>query len=322
MPDMPAWIKTKMRKNPIQSGNGFLLGIGVKNSMSDRKEMKTVKTIGSIKEIKDILKREKALDKTIGLVPTMGFLHEGHVSLIKMSSSKDDITIVSIFVNPTQFGPNEDYDMYPRDLKRDVCVAKGAGADIIFAPSVEEMYPKGFKTYVEVEKLTEVLCGKSRPGHFRGVATVVAKLFNIIRPDRAYFGLKDAQQYIVVKKMAEDLNMDVEIVPCPIVREEDGLAMSSRNIYLSKEEREAALSLSGSLFEAEDMIKNGERNSKKILERIYDIISGENLASIDYIEAVNADTLEKVSEIKGKVLIALAVKIGNTRLIDNIMVEV
>ncbi|NSW89991.1 MAG: pantoate--beta-alanine ligase [Firmicutes bacterium] len=281
-----------------------------------------MKIIKSIKEMKDIIKQEKTFGKTIGLVPTMGFLHEGHLSLIRTSSSKDDIIIVSIFVNPTQFGPNEDYDKYPRDLKRDVSLAEDAGADLIFAPDVEEMYPQGYKTYVNVENITEVLCGKSRPGHFRGVTTVVAKLFNIIQPDRAYFGLKDAQQYIVIKKMVEDLNMNLEVVPCPIVREADGLAMSSRNIYLSIEERKAALILSKSLFEAEDMVKSGERNAEKILERIYSIISSEKLANIDYIEAVNADTLEKISEIKGKVLIALAVKIGNTRLIDNIIVEV
>ena len=281
-----------------------------------------LKTITNIKDIKDELKQLKFSNKIIGLVPTMGFLHEGHASLIKTSACQNDITIVSIFVNPIQFGPNEDYNIYPRDLQRDITVSQNAGADIIFNPSANEMYPEGYKTYVEVKELTEVLCGRSRPGHFKGVTTVVSKLLNIVQPDRVYFGLKDAQQYVVIKKMVEDLNMNVKVVPCPIVRDIDGLAISSRNIFLSSDERKAALSLSKSLFEAEKMIKSGEKDPEKIIKKIKDIISQEKLANIDYIEIVNFDTLKTVDKIRGKVLIALAVKFGNTRLIDNIIVEV
>ncbi|HOJ12577.1 MAG TPA: pantoate--beta-alanine ligase [Clostridiales bacterium] len=309
-----------------------------------------MKIIKYISEIKNIVKKEKISGKTIGLVPTMGYLHEGHLSLIRSSVRDNEVTIVSVFVNPTQFGPNEDYNRYPRDLEKDAQHAENTGADILFAPSVEEMYPDGYRTYINVEGITEVLCGRSRPGHFKGVATVVAKLFNITEADRAYFGLKDAQQFVAVKKMVEDLNMNIEIIPCPIIREADGLAMSSRNAYLSLEEREAALVLSHSLFEAEAMVKKGERDISHLLESIKRRISLEKLASVEYIEAVNADTLENIykiedktketakseinemtkSEIKEeiksrnreKVLVALAIKIGTTRLIDNIIVEV
>jgi len=229
---------------------------------------------------------------------------------------------MSIFVNPTQFGPNEDFDRYPRDLERDLKLAEAAGVDVVFAPSVKEMYPDGYKTYVNVEGITEVLCGKSRPGHFRGVTTIVTKLFNIVEPHRAYFGQKDAQQVAVIKKMVKDLNMNVEIITCPIVREEDGLAMSSRNVYLSPEERKSAVILSKSLMEAEELIKKGETDAKKIRKYIIDRIQTEKNAVIDYVEVVNADTLENVDEIKGRVLVALAVKFGSTRLIDNVIVEV
>ncbi|HOQ00437.1 MAG TPA: pantoate--beta-alanine ligase [Acetivibrio clariflavus] len=281
-----------------------------------------MRLINKISDLKVIIKSNKSMGKTIGFVPTMGYLHEGHLSLAKRSVQENDFTVMSIFVNPTQFGPNEDFERYPRDLERDLALAESVGVDIVFAPSVEEMYPEGYKTYVNVEDITGVLCGRSRPGHFRGVTTVVNKLFNIVEPDKAYFGQKDAQQVVVVKKMVKDLNMNLEVIACPIVREPDGLAMSSRNTYLSSEERKAALILSKSLFEAEELIKQGERSGKKIAEYIEGRIKTEKLAEIDYVEVVSADSLEKLEELKGSVLIALAVKFGKTRLIDNIIVEV
>lgn len=281
-----------------------------------------LKIVASIKEIKHLIQEAKKQDKTIGLVPTMGYLHDGHLSLVKRAREENDLVVVSIFVNPTQFGVNEDYDVYPRDLDRDRALCEEAGVDLIFHPSVEEMYPPGYKTYVEVHEITERLCGASRPGHFRGVTTVVNKLLNIVTPHRAYFGLKDAQQVVVIQRMVKDLNMNVEIVPCPIVREADGLAMSSRNVYLSGEDRKSALVLSKGLFAVRDQIEKGERDAQKILTFLQDFISREPEAKVDYIEIVDMETLEKISEIKGKVLIALAVKIGKVRLIDNIIVEV
>ncbi|GAE89106.1 pantoate-beta-alanine ligase [Acetivibrio straminisolvens JCM 21531] len=214
-----------------------------------------MRVIETISDLKAIVRTQKSMGRTIGFVPTMGYLHEGHLSLVNMSLQNNDYTIMSIFVNPTQFGPNEDFDRYPRDMERDLKLAESAGVDVVFAPSVKEMYPDGYNTYVNVEGITEVLCGKSRPGHFRGVTTIVAKLFNIVEPHRAYFGQKDAQQVAVIKKMVRDLNMNIEIITCPIVREEDGLAMSSRNVYLSPEERKSALILSKSLMESEELIK-------------------------------------------------------------------
>ncbi|WP_265443648.1 pantoate--beta-alanine ligase [Acetivibrio straminisolvens] len=281
-----------------------------------------MRVIETISDLKAIVRTQKSMGRTIGFVPTMGYLHEGHLSLVNMSLQNNDYTIMSIFVNPTQFGPNEDFDRYPRDMERDLKLAESAGVDVVFAPSVKEMYPDGYNTYVNVEGITEVLCGKSRPGHFRGVTTIVAKLFNIVEPHRAYFGQKDAQQVAVIKKMVRDLNMNIEIITCPIVREEDGLAMSSRNVYLSPEERKSALILSKSLMESEELIKKGETSGEKIKKYIIDRIQTEKNAVIDYVEAVNADTLENIDEIKGRVLIALAVRFGNTRLIDNIIVEV
>lgn len=281
-----------------------------------------MKLVNKISDLKIIIKSNKSMGKTIGFVPTMGYLHEGHLSLARRSVQENDFTVMSIFVNPTQFGPNEDFERYPRDLERDLAMAESVGVDVVFAPSVEEMYPDGYKTYVNVEDITGVLCGRSRPGHFRGVTTVVNKLFNIVEPDKAYFGQKDAQQVVVVKKMVRDLNMNLEVVACPIVREPDGLAMSSRNTYLSSEERKAALILSKSLFEAEELIKQGERSGKKIAEYIEGRIKTEKLAEIDYVEVVSADSLEKLEELKGNVLIALVVKFGKTRLIDNVIVEV
>lgn len=280
-----------------------------------------MRVIEKIIDLKAAILSQKNLRKTIGFVPTMGYLHEGHVSLIRASKAENDFTVMSIFVNPTQFGVNEDLDKYPRDLNRDSLIAENAGVDIIFAPSREEIYPNGYKTFVNVDSITEVLCGKTRHGHFKGVTTIVNKLFNIIEPDKAYFGQKDAQQSIVIKKMVKDLNMNVEVEICPIIREKDGLAMSSRNIYLNFDERKAALVLSKSLFKAEALIKAGETNKDRIIAFIRNSIFAEKLASIDYIEALDADNLEDIEEINKNVLIALAVKFGTTRLIDNVIVR-
>lgn len=282
-----------------------------------------MRIIESISGLKAVIRAQKTAGKTIGFVPTMGYLHEGHMSLVRSSVAENDFTVMSIFVNPTQFGVNEDFDKYPRDFQGDSEKAEKAGVDVLFMPTVDEMYPTGYKTYVEVTgEITGKLCGKSRPGHFRGVTTVVAKLFNLVEPDKAYFGQKDAQQAAVIIKMAKELNMNVSIITCPIVREADGLAMSSRNVYLNREERKAALVLSKSLFEAEAAIRTGERNAEKVLAGILAKINGESLADIDYVAVVDAATLEDVRQIKGKVLLAMAVKFGKTRLIDNISVEV
>jgi len=281
-----------------------------------------MRVIERINDLKAIIRSQKLSGKTIGLVPTMGYLHEGHLSLVKASKDDNDFTIMSIFVNPTQFGPQEDFEKYPRDMQRDTKLAESAGVDVIFAPSVFEMYPDGYKTYVDVEKITEVLCGKSRPGHFKGVTTVVCKLFNIVQPDKAYFGQKDAQQVIVINKMVRDLNMGIEIVTCPILREQDGLAMSSRNTYLSSGERNSSVILSKSLFEADQMIKDGERKAENIINHITSRISSEESAQIDYVQILDFNNLESIDNLIGKVLIALAVKFGRTRLIDNIVVEV
>lgn len=278
--------------------------------------------IKTIKELKEVIRNNKRQGKSVGFVPTMGFLHEGHLSLIKAAKKENDFVVVSIFVNPTQFGVGEDYEAYPRDLERDAKLSESAGADVIFHPSVSEMYPENYQTYVEVLEITNRLCGLSRPTHFKGVTTVVNKLFNIVEPDRAYFGQKDAQQVAVIQKMVRDLNMNVEIIPCPIIREADGLAMSSRNTYLSREQRQAALVLSKSLFAARDMIAKGERNAVMIKEFIVDMIQKEPLAAIDYVEVLDAFSLDNISIIQGTILIALAVKIGKTRLIDNIRLEV
>jgi len=269
------------------------------------------------------LKTLKKEGKSVGLVPTMGYLHEGHLSLVREARRNNEIVVVSIFVNPTQFGPNEDLASYPRDFERDSSLLDEAGVDYIFAPEVHDMYPHGYATYVDVEgELTGRLCGASRPGHFRGVATVVSKLFNIVAPERAYFGIKDAQQVAVIRRMAMDLNFDLEIVACPIVREADGLALSSRNVYLSEAERVDALVLSQSLFMARDMIASGERSAEAIRRAIADRIGAVSSAVIDYIEIVDAMTLAPVDVMSGKILIALAVKVGKPRLIDNLQIEV
>ncbi|AEM74211.1 pantoate--beta-alanine ligase [Caldicellulosiruptor acetigenus] len=277
--------------------------------------------VQKIQEMKEIVKRLKKEGKSIGFVPTMGYLHEGHLSLVRLSKQQNDITIMSIFVNPIQFGPNEDYDRYPRDFERDKSLAEKEGVDYIFYPSVKEMYPEDFKTVVSVKKITEIMCGKSRPGHFDGVATVVLKLFNIVNPDRAYFGQKDVQQLAVIKQMVKDLNLDVEIIPCPIVREQDGLAMSSRNVYLSEEERKSAAVLYRALNLAKEMIEKGEKDVSSIKRAMEEMILKEKYTKIDYIEFVNNETFEIISKVEGKVLIALAVFVGKARLIDNIVVE-
>lgn len=281
-----------------------------------------MKIIETVKEMQEISNRTIGMGKSIGFVPTMGYLHQGHMSLIKKAREENDFVVVSIFVNPTQFGIGEDLETYPRDLQRDSILCENEGADILFYPSTREMYSLRYKTYVEVEDITRVLCGASRPGHFKGVTTVITKLFNIVKPHRAYFGQKDAQQLAVIQQMVEDLNFDVTIVPCPIVREEDGLAMSSRNTYLDAGQRKAALILSKTLFKAKEMIDGGMRSAAGVIDFMTQNIQSEPLAAIDYIEIVDAKTLEKVIHIKGDVLIALAVKIGKTRLIDNLRLEV
>ena len=276
--------------------------------------MRTVNTIAGMKAAA-IEARSKG--KTIGFVPTMGYLHEGHLSLVRESRKSADVTVVSIFVNPLQFGPQEDFRRYPRDPERDAALLEKEGVDILFLPENREMYPEGYRTSVEVAGLQEKLCGRSRPGHFRGVATVVLKLFNIVRPDYAFFGQKDAQQVVILQKMVQDLNADMEIRAMPIIREPDGLAMSSRNAYLSAEERRAALVLSSSLGEARRMFENGERAAGPIRERLSSAIAAESLARIDYVEIVDPSSLEPVERIDGEALVALAVYIGKTRLMDN-----
>jgi len=261
----------------------------------------------------------RAEGKQIGLVPTMGYLHEGHLSLVRRARADNDWVVVSIFVNPIQFGPNEDLANYPRDFDRDRQLLEAEGVDLIFVPTVEEMYPSGSLTFVEVEgNLTKGLCGASRPGHFRGVTTVVSKLFNIVLPHRAYFGQKDAQQLAVIGRMVADLNFDIEIVPMPIVREPDGLAMSSRNRYLNPEERRSATALYRSLQLAKGLIENGERDAAKITAAMRNLIGQEKPARIDYVEIVDANSFEPMEHIHGEILIALAAFMGRTRLIDNL----
>lgn len=277
--------------------------------------------LDKINELRDRVKGWKSQGLKVGFVPTMGYLHEGHESLIKRASEENDKVVVSIFVNPIQFGPKEDLSTYPRDLERDSKVCEGAGADIIFHPKSEEMYFEDFSTFVDMNGLTSGLCGKSRPTHFRGVCTVVTKLFNIVTPDRAYFGEKDAQQLAIIKRLVRDLNIDVEVIGCPIVREEDGLAKSSRNTYLSEEERDAATILNKALTLAKSKIQDGERKAENIIKIIENKIDEEKLAKIDYIEVVDSFSMENVKEISKSVLVAVAVFIGKTRLIDNFTYE-
>ncbi|WP_330389136.1 pantoate--beta-alanine ligase [Alkaliphilus peptidifermentans] len=278
--------------------------------------------VSTVKDMRQVIREVKVENNTLGFVPTMGYLHEGHLSLIKRAKLENDIVIVSIFVNPTQFGANEDYDIYPKDFKRDKQLAETAGADYVFYPTVEEMYPTGYKTSVDVSEITDRLCGASRPGHFKGVTTIVNKLFNIVEPNRAYFGLKDAQQVAVIQQMVKDLFMNVEVIPCSIVRESDGLAMSSRNVYLTQQDRSAALILSKSLMKAKKIINEGERDLKIIRNTIIESISKEAPVSVEYIEIIQFPSLEKIDILEGKVLIALAAKVGRVRLIDNVILEV
>jgi pantoate--beta-alanine ligase len=279
-------------------------------------------TVTTVQDMKALSRAWKTSGRTIGFVPTMGFLHDGHLSLVRESKKRAAVTAVSIFVNPAQFGPKEDYQKYPRDFARDAALLEKVGTDAVFFPSAAEIYPPGYKTYVTVKDLEDRLCGESRPGHFRGVATVVLKLFNIVGPDMAFFGWKDAQQVILLRKMAADLDLPTEIVACPIVREPDGLAMSSRNAYLSPAERKAALVLSRSLAEAEKLIREGERNAGRLAEAIKKTIGAERLARIDYVQITDLEDLRPLSELHSDVLVALAVFIGTTRLIDNIRVRV
>ncbi|HEG3195288.1 TPA: pantoate--beta-alanine ligase [Campylobacter upsaliensis] len=274
--------------------------------------------INDIKDLKNIIKKWKNQGLSIGYVPTMGYLHEGHLSLIKKASKNDKI-IVSIFVNPMQFGVNEDLATYPRDLERDAKLCENEGVAVLFTPSVEQMYPKDFSSYVDMSSLTDKLCGAKRGGHFRGVCTILMKFFHLITPDVAYFGQKDAQQCAVVKHMVEDLNLDLEIEICPIIREKDGLAKSSRNVYLNEAERKAALVLSRAIFLGENLIKKGERESKIILQAMREELQKESLARIDYIELVNPKTMQNLERIEDSALGALAVYIGKTRLIDNFL---
>lgn len=279
--------------------------------------MKVIKTID---ELKKIVKEWKKEGLSVGLVPTMGYLHEGHKSLIVRAVAENDRVVVSDFVNPTQFAPNEDFESYPRDIDADSALCEEAGADVIFNPDANEMYVNPL-TFVDMREITKVLCGKTRPIHFSGVCTVVSKLFNIVTPDRAYFGQKDAQQLCIIRKMVKDLNFDIEIVGCPIVRESDGLAKSSRNTYLNTEERAAALCLSRSLNMAKAMIENGETDCNKIVDLAKSEINKEALAKIDYVEIVDLNTLKPIDSVKKPMLMAMAVYIGKTRLIDNFIME-
>lgn len=280
--------------------------------------MRVIDTIAEMQQQADQWRRDGV---RIGFVPTMGFFHEGHLALMRHAGTLADKVVISIFVNPTQFGPNEDFESYPRDRDRDLALARGVGVDVVFAPSVEEMYPGGFQTYVTVEEVTRPLCGASRPGHFRGVATVVAKLFHIVKPHVAVFGEKDYQQLLTIRRMVRDLAMDVQVVGHPIVREEDGLAMSSRNTYLSEEERREALLLSRSLEEARRLVGKGERSGEAILAHVRRVLGAGPHVRIDYAELRDAETLETVKTLSGPALLALAAYVGKARLIDNTVLK-
>ncbi len=274
--------------------------------------MKVIDTISAMKEVRN------DLTEPLGFVPTMGYLHEGHLSLVKQAREENKTVVVSIFVNPTQFGPNEDFESYPRDTERDLKMLEPY-TDIVFMPTADDLYPAGYNSWVEVEGITDRLEGASRPGHFRGVTTIVSKLFNIVRPTRAYFGQKDAQQATVIKKMVKDLDMNLDVVVCPTAREPDGLAMSSRNSYLKPDERKAATVLYRSLQLAQKMYSEGEKDAVKIRREMTALIEAQPLANIDYISIADNETLDEVDEITGPVLVSLAVKIGKPRLLDNIV---
>ena len=279
-----------------------------------------MKIVGTVKEVREQVKEWKKQGLSVGFVPTMGYLHEGHKSMMDAARKGNDKVVVSIFVNPMQFGPTEDLATYPRDLNHDAALCESAGVDLIFHPEAEEMYEKDFCSFVDMTGLTEGLCGKTRPIHFRGVCTVVNKLFNIVTPDHAYFGQKDGQQLAVIKRMVRDLNMDIEIVGCPIVREEDGLAKSSRNTYLSSEERKAALILSKTVALGKELAKT-EKDANKVVEAMKKNIETEPLAKIDYVEAVDALSMAPVEKLEGTCMLAMAVYIGKTRLIDNTLIN-
>lgn len=272
-------------------------------------------------QIKNFVTERRKIGHSIGLVPTMGYLHEGHLALVREAKKTCQTVVVSIFVNPTQFGPHEDFERYPRDIERDLRMLEEESADAVFMPAIAEIYPRGYVTYVNLKGLTDCLCGRSRPGHFDGVATVVTKLFNIVRPDKAFFGQKDGQQVLVIRKMVEDLNMEPEIITVPTVREPDGVAMSSRNVYLSKEERKAAPVLYRGLMAAEVAYKNGERNSQRLCKIVTDMIAAEPLARVDYVEIRSVPNLEPVETISEPALLAVAVYFKNVRLIDNVVLH-
>ncbi|RKY30492.1 MAG: pantoate--beta-alanine ligase [Candidatus Omnitrophota bacterium] len=280
-----------------------------------------MRVIHSIKKMSAYSSDKKLKKKIIGFVPTMGALHEGHLSLIRKARQENDVVIVSIFVNPAQFGPTEDFKKYPRNFQHDVYLCRKENVDAVFYPKTKEIYPSGYSTYIEVEGLSNILCGRFRPGHFKGVATIVAKLFNIVKADNAYFGQKDAQQAVIIKKMVQDLNMPVKIKVMPIIREIDGLALSSRNAYLNPQERQAALVLFTALNRARRLIKNKVKDSRRIIKDLKGIIKKNRSAKIDYIAVVDPDDLAPLDKVKNKALIALAVHIGKTRLIDNIVVN-
>ena len=277
--------------------------------------MKVVETIAEMRQVRS------NLPEPVGFVPTMGYLHDGHLALVKQARAENPSVVVSIFVNPTQFSPTEDLAKYPRDMERDLALLEKEKTDVVFAPSAEEMYPPQSNSWVEVSKITERLEGASRPTHFRGVTTVVAKLFNIVQPGKSYFGQKDAQQAIVIKKMVADLNMNLEVITCPTVREPDGLAMSSRNTYLNPEERQAAIVLSQSLRLAQQLWSQGEKDAEHIRRAMTELIQKQPLANIDYISVAHNETLEELDEVKPPALVSLAVRIGKTRLIDNVVLE-
>ena len=279
-----------------------------------------MKIVGTVKEVREQVKEWKKQGLSVGFVPTMGYLHEGHKSLMDAARKGNDKVVVSIFVNPMQFGPTEDLDSYPRDLEKDSKYCESLGVDLTFHPEPSEMYHDDFSSYVDMSVLTEELCGLSRPVHFRGVCTVVNKLFNIVQPDRAYFGEKDAQQLAIIKHMVQDLNMDIEVVGCPIIREEDGLAKSSRNTYLSSEERKAALILSKTVALGKELAKT-EKDANKVVEAMKKNIETEPLAKIDYVEAVDALSMVPVEKLEGTCMLAMAVYIGKTRLIDNTLIN-
>ncbi len=281
-----------------------------------------IPVIKTVREVREHVRAWRNEGLSVGLVPTMGFLHEGHRSLIERAVAENDRVVVSVFVNPIQFAPNEDLESYPRDIEADRALCTDAGAAMIFNPEPAEMYPQGFCTAVDMNGLKFELCGKSRPIHFSGVCTVVTKLFNIVGPDRAYFGQKDAQQLAIIRRMVRDLNMPLEVVGCPIVREEDGLAKSSRNTYLNEQERAAALILSKTIFLGQKLVDEGERDAKKLIAAMEANIATEPLARIDYVDVVDAENIERIDRLEGEVLVAMAVYIGKTRLIDNFIASV